>query len=126
MLIGGPVAFYALTVRDPVLFRWLFGIAFFFLTWYNGPLSAVIFDVVPSRISASVMGAYLMFIHVAGDAIALPLVGNLSDRFGLDQAVLLLPVVSVAGGFVILAASKYIRRDIARATLPTGEYQAVI
>jgi len=126
MLIGGPFALYALTVRDPELFRWLFGIAFFFLTWYNGPLSAVIFDVVPTRISSSVMGAYLMFIHVAGDAIALPLVGNLSDRFGLDRAVLLLPLVSIVGGGVILLGMRSIRRDMVRANLPTGEYQAVI
>ena len=60
MLVGGPIALYALTVRDPVLFTRLFGVGFFFLTWYNGPLSAVIFDVVPSRISATAMGAYLM------------------------------------------------------------------
>jgi MFS family permease len=126
MLIGGPIALYALTVRDPVLFRWLFGVAFFFLTWYNGPLSAVIFDVVPARISASVMGAYLMFIHVAGDAIALPLVGNLSDRFGLDRAILILPMVSIVGGAVILLGMRSVRRDMNRAALPTAEYQAVI
>lgn len=126
MLIGGPIALYALTVRDPALFRWVFGIAFFFLTWYNGPLSAVTFDVVPTRISSSVMGAYLMFIHVAGDAIALPLVGNLSDRFGLEKAVLILPLVSILGGGVILLGMRSVRRDMARAALPTGEYQAVI
>jgi MFS family permease len=126
LLIGGPLAIWVLTIRDPQLFVWAFGAAFFFLTWYNGPLAATIFDVVPSRISATVVGAYLLFIHLAGDAIAFPLIGSLSDRFGLDRAVLLLPMVSVAGGFVILAAGKYIRRDMARATLPTGEYQTVI
>lgn len=126
MLVGGPIALYALTVRDPVLFRWLFGVAFFFLTWYNGPLSALIFDVVPTRISSSVMGAYLMFIHVAGDAIALPLVGNLSDRFGLDRAILILPMVSILGGAVILLGMRSVRRDMNRALLSTGEFQAVI
>ena len=39
-------------------------------------MTAVIFDVVPARISATVAGAYLLFIHLAGDAIALPLVGT--------------------------------------------------
>ncbi len=126
MLVGGPIAMYALTVRDPVLFTRLFGVGFFFLTWYNGPLSAVIFDVVPGRISATAMGAYLMFIHVAGDAIALPLVGNLSDRFGLDRAILILPFVSMTGGLVVMFATRYIRRDMTRAALPTAEYQAVI
>jgi MFS family permease len=109
-----------------VLFTRLFGIGFFFLTWYNGPLSAVIFDVVPARISATAMGAYLMFIHVAGDAIALPLVGTLSDQFGLDRAILILPFVAIIGGVVVMFATRYIRRDMTRAALPTAEYQAVI
>ena len=68
------------------LFQAVFVVAFFCLSWYNGPMTAVIFDVVPARISATVAGAYLLFIHLAGDAIALPLVGTLSDRFGLDRA----------------------------------------
>ena len=63
-------------------------------------MTAVIFDVVPARISATVAGAYLLFIHVAGDAIALPLVGTLSDRFGLDRAVLLLPALVIVGGLI--------------------------
>jgi len=126
LLFGGPLALWLVTIRDPAQFQAVFALAFFCLSWYNGPMTAVIFDVVPPRISATVAGAYLLFIHLAGDAIAFPLIGSLSDRFGLDRAVLLLPVVSVAGGFVILAAGKYIRRDMARATLPTGEYQTVI
>jgi hypothetical protein len=104
----------------------LFSAAFFFLTWYNGPLAATIFDVVPARISATVVGAYLLFIHLAGDAIALPLVGILSDRIGIDKAVLVLPMVSILGGGVVLFAMQYVRRDMARASLPTAEYQAVI
>jgi MFS family permease len=72
------------------------------------------------------MGAYLMFIHVAGDAIALPLVGTLSDQFGLDRAILILPFVAIIGGVVVMFATRYIRRDMTRAALPTAEYQAVI
>jgi MFS family permease len=125
LLVGGPLAIWTLTVRDPELFVYAFGAAFFFLTWYNGPLAATIFDVVPSRISATVVGAYLLFIHLAGDAIAFPLVGSLSDQFGIDRAILLLPTVSIAGGCVILLATKYVRRDMARAALPTGEYPTV-
>ena len=126
LLIGGPIALYTLTVRDQELFTRLFALAFFFLTWYNGPLSAMIFDVVPARISASVVGAYLMFIHLAGDAIALPLVGILSDKLGIDRAILLLPAVSLLGGLVVLLAMRSVTRDMARASLPTAEYQAVI
>ncbi|MGH7580105.1 MAG: MFS transporter [Gemmatimonadales bacterium] len=114
LLLGGPLAVWLLTIRDPELFKVVFTVAFFCLSWYNGPITAVIFDVVPPRISATVAGAYLLFIHLAGDAIALPLVGMLSDQFGLDRAILLLPLVSMMGGIVILGATRTAGRDMER------------
>ncbi|HKU60012.1 MAG TPA: MFS transporter [Gemmatimonadales bacterium] len=114
ILLGGPLALWLLTIRDPGLFQIVFTVAFFFLSWYHGPMTAVIFDVVPPRISATVAGAYLLFIHLAGDAIALPLVGTLSDRFGLDQAILLLPSVVIVGGVVALFATRTVRQDMSR------------
>jgi MFS family permease len=114
LLLGGPLALWLLTIRDPALFQAVFAVAFFCLSWYNGPMTAVIFDVVPARISATVAGAYLLFIHLAGDAIALPLVGSLSDRFGLDRAVLLLPGVVIVGGVTVLGAMRTVGRDMHR------------
>jgi MFS family permease len=113
-LVGSPLAIWLLLIRDLTLFVPVFTIAFFFLTWYNGPLTSVLFDVVPQRISTTVAGAYLLFIHLAGDAIALPLVGTLSDRFGIGRAVLVLPVMSLLGGAVALGALRTVRRDMAR------------
>jgi MFS family permease len=115
LLLGGPLAIWLLSVRDPEIFTPLFFTAFFFLSWYNGPLTAVIFDVVPSRVGATVAGTYLLFIHLAGDAIAFPLVGFLSDRFGIDRAVYVLPTVALLGGIVMLGALRTIGRDMIRA-----------
>lgn len=115
LLIGGPLALWLLTLRDLAIFVPVFAAALFFLSWFNGPITAVIFDVVPAKVGATVAGAYLMFIHLAGDAIAFPLVGALSDRFGLHRAVLVLPVVAALGGLVILGATRTVARDMARA-----------
>jgi sugar phosphate permease len=115
LLIGGPLAIWLLTVRDLDLFVPVFSAAFFFLSWFNGPIAAVIFDVVPAKISATVAGAYLLFIHLVGDTVAFPLVGALSDHFGIDRAVLVLPSVAVLGGLVILGAIRTVRVDMARA-----------
>jgi len=62
----------------------LFG-TFFLYSWFNGPLSAVILDVVPAAVRASVLGAYVLFSHLAGDAIAPRSSDILSDRFGLRR-----------------------------------------
>ena len=61
-------------------------------------------------------GAFLMFIHLAGDAIAFPLVGILSDNFGLQRAILLLPVASLIGALIVLTAVRTLEADTARAT----------
>jgi hypothetical protein len=74
----------------------------------------VIFDVVPARVGATVAGAYLLFIHLAGDAIAFPLVGALSDRFGIDRAVFVLPLVATLGGLVVLGAARTVGQDMRR------------
>ena len=113
LLLGGPLGLWLLAVRDMSLFVPVFTAAFFFLTLYNGPVIAAVFDVVPARIGATVMGAYLLFIHVAGDAIALPLVGFLSDRFGIDRAIFILPAASIAGGVVLFFGVRTVLRDIA-------------
>jgi len=124
-IIGVPIAFWLLNTRDPGVFMPLFYAGFFFLTLYNGPLTATVFDVVPTRIGTTVMGAYLLFIHVAGDSIAFPLVGSLSDRFGLARAIYLLPAAALVGGLITLLAARTVVRDIARAEqAPTGSFPA--
>lgn len=117
LLIGGALAVWLLTVRDLDLFVPVFCASFFFLSWFNGPIAATIFDVVPARISATVAGAYLLFIHLAGDTVAFPLVGGLSDRFGLHRAVLLLPIVAIVGGLVVLGALRTLVRDMQKVQL---------
>jgi len=92
----------------------LFGI-YFFYTWYNGPLAAVIFDVVPAAVRASVTGAFVLFSHLAGDALAPPLVGYLSDTTGsIQTAMMVLPLAGVVGGCVILVALKTVTADMRR------------
>ena len=120
LLIGGPLAIWLLTVRNMTHFIPIFFGAFFFLSWYTGPLAAAIFDVVPARISATVAGAYLLFIHLAGDTIAFPLIGALSDRFGIDRAVFVLPSVALAGGVVVLLATRSVEADMRRRLPESG------
>lgn len=114
-VLGGPVCAALLLVDDLRWFTPLVVATYFLYTWYNGPLAAVILDVVPPAVQASVLGAFVLFSHLAGDALAPPLIGYLSDRSGsLRTAMLLLPAVGVLGGAVILVGLKTVGRDMAR------------
>jgi MFS family permease len=114
-VIGAPVCAALLLVEDLRWFAPLILATYFLYTWYNGPLAAVILDVVPPAVQASVLGAFVLFSHLAGDALAPPLIGYLSDRTGsLRTAMLLLPAVGLLGGLVILVGLKTVGRDMAR------------
>ncbi|MGD0485112.1 MAG: MFS transporter, partial [Gemmatimonadales bacterium] len=96
------------------VFSMLFFAVVFLFTWYNGPIAAVLFDVVPRGVAATVMGAYVFFIHIAGDAVALPVVGFLSDRYGLQVAMLTLPAIGLLGALILLISVRTVGRDMAR------------
>ena len=113
-VLGGPVCTALLLVERSWLFGALIGGTFFLYSWYNGPISAVILDVVPAAVRSSVLGAFVLFSHLAGDAIAPPLVGYLSDRADLRTAMLILPAAGVLGGVVILIALNSVGRDMRR------------
>jgi MFS transporter, Spinster family, sphingosine-1-phosphate transporter len=113
-VLGGPVCAALLLIDELRLFVPLLFATFFLYSWYNGPLSAVILDVVPPAVRASVLGAFVLYSHLAGDAIAPPLIGYLSDRFGLRPAMLLLPTAGAVGGLVILIALTTVARDMHR------------
>jgi MFS family permease len=121
-LAGAPLALWLLTVEDLDVFIPLFFITIFFFTWYHGPVSAAIFDVVPPQVAASVIGAYVFFSHIAGDAIAYPLVGFLSDRFGLRTAMFVLPTAAFLGGMVVLLAARSMAADRDRARRASGAF----
>jgi len=117
-VLGAPVCAALILVEELRWFGPLIMATYFLYTWYNGPLVAVILDVVPAAVQASVLGAYVLFSHLAGDALAPPLIGYLSDRTGsLRTAMLLLPAVGMLGGLVILIGLKTVAGDIGRVGL---------
>lgn len=113
-VVGAPFCVLMLLLRSPQLAAPLFFVVVFFYMWYNGPVAAVLFDVVPRGVAATVMGAYVFFIHIAGDAIALPAIGALSDQIGLRAALLTCPLIGLLGGVVLLFALFTVRTDMER------------
>jgi MFS family permease len=121
-LAGAPLAAWLLNVHDLKQFIPIFFTTIFFFMWYHGPMTAAIFDVVPPQVASSVIGAYVFFTHIAGNAIAYPLVGFLSDRFGLEDAMMVLPVAAFLGGAIVLLAARTLARDRERAWRASGQF----
>ena len=82
-------------------------LAEFFLFLNTGPLNAVVLGCVPARIRATAMAVNIFFIHALGDAISPPVIGMLSDRFGLFRATLLAPFMMLVSGVILLWAIRY-------------------
>jgi MFS family permease len=113
-LLGAPLCTALLLVHSMAAFVPLLLLTYFCYTLYNGPIAAVLLDVVPAAVRSSVLGAFVLFSHLAGDAIAPPLVGYLSDVAGLRTAMLTLPAAGLLGGLLIMVALRTVGRDMER------------
>jgi predicted MFS family arabinose efflux permease len=72
----------------------------------TGPLNAVIVEVTPAAMRAMAFAVNIFLIHALGDAISPALIGLLSDRFGLANALLLAPAaLLLAAVFCFLCLS---------------------
>lgn len=84
---------------------------------YVAPTSAVTQDVVHPGLRALAMGLCVICQHLLGGAWSPMLIGFLSDRVGLDRALLVLPVFGLAASAVLLWGSRGYVRDASRVKL---------
>jgi MFS transporter, Spinster family, sphingosine-1-phosphate transporter len=64
----------------------------------TGPVNTLIIETVPVNLRASAMALSIFMIHLFGDFWSPEILGHLSDWFGLQRAVLVLPLALLAGG----------------------------
>jgi len=102
MLAGAPITVLALTSREPAVFLPAIFLAEFCLFLNTGPLNAVVVGCVAAEIRATAMAVNILFIHALGDALSPPIIGALSDRFGLFRATMIAPAMMLVSGGVLL------------------------
>jgi MFS family permease len=82
----------------------------YFMSWYHGPVTAVIHDLTPQRAHATAIGIYMFVTQLLG-ALGAILVGRISDisdlQIGLQAAV----AVMVFGSLLMLLVIYFVRRD---------------
>ena len=81
----------------------------------TGPINSVIVGLVSPAHRASAVALSVLVIHVLGDVVSPPLIGRLSDRTSLGEAVLLVPVAVALSGLLWVAAALRCRHEGVRA-----------
>jgi predicted MFS family arabinose efflux permease len=103
-VISAPFVYYGLHATTKTEFMVLFGIGTFFLTWYHGPVTATIHDLIPARGHATAMGVYYLFVNLFAIAVAPIVIGRIADRKNLVTALHLAIIAQLLGAlFFILA-----------------------
>ncbi len=121
-LLSAPLLVFSLLAGSLAVLLPLFFLAGTCLQAYNGPMSALMQDVVRPELRAVAVAVSLVTAHVLGDAFSPSLVGGLSDLIGAGHADTLghhltdalgftLPPVILAAGIVCLLGLRHVQRD---------------
>jgi MFS transporter, Spinster family, sphingosine-1-phosphate transporter len=98
LLLGVPFLFWALHTPAKAHFIVFFFLGGFFMSWYHGPLTAVLHDLTPERAHATAMGLYQGVVHLVAVTSAPIVIGRVADRWGLLRG------MDVAAGFYVVGA----------------------
>jgi MFS family permease len=82
----------------------------FFMSWYHGPVTAVIHDMMPRRAHATSVGIYMFVTQLLG-GLGPQIIGKVSDVRDLQVGLEISVGVLVCGGLLMLLVIHFIRRD---------------
>jgi MFS family permease len=99
-LIAAPFAWAALATGSSGLYLASMVVAQLFLFVSTGPVNAAIINLASPTERATAIAVSIFTIHILGDVVSPPLIGALSDRASLRQAVMVVPVAVLAAGLL--------------------------
>ena len=109
-LLAAPFLLIAIEAEEKwVVLTGLF-LSLFFMSWYHGPVTAVIHDMMPHRAHATSVGVYMFVTQMVG-AFGPQVIGRISDLRDLQVGLQICVAVMVAGALLMLVVIHFIRRD---------------
>ena len=111
LLIGTPIALYAILTPSLTGCMTAMLLAEFFLFLNTGPLNTVIVNVTRPSLRATAFAVNIFFIHALGDAISPALLGRLSDMWGLRSALLVAPFAILIAAFFSFLCTRSVEKD---------------
>jgi MFS family permease len=109
-LLAAPFVLLAIQTDERMLVLASLALASFFMSWYHGPVTAVIHDMMPRRAHATSIGVYMFVTQLVG-AFGPQLVGRISDLRDMQFALQIAAAVMVLGGLLMFLVIHFIRRD---------------
>ncbi len=85
-------------------------VAGFFMSWYHGPVTAVLHDMMPRRAHATSIGVYMFVTQLIG-GLGPHVIGKISDMRDLQLGLQIAVAVMVCGALLMLLVIHFIRRD---------------
>src|SRR5262249_23650199 len=104
-LAAAPFAFLAFVARDRLVYTAAIIVAELLVFMSTGPINSAIVNVVAPQMRATSVALSILAIHLLGDVPSPPLIGYVSDRSTLGQAMLILPVAFAVGGLIWIGAA---------------------
>jgi len=122
--IAVPFALVALFV-DGALFLPASWLMMFFITWYHGPMAAVVDDLVSEDWAATGQAAFILLIHLVGTAPSSYVVGVLADATNRRYALLAPTIALGLAALAVAAGFRTVERDCQAASVGEGEQTAL-
>jgi len=105
-LAAAPLVLLALTASHPALYWTAMVVAEFLMFASTSPVNSAIVNEVPPEMRATAVAVSIFAIHTFGDVPAPMLMGVISDRTSLGEAVLILPVAALSAGVIWVLAAR--------------------
>jgi predicted MFS family arabinose efflux permease len=110
-LLAAPFIVTALNAETKTMVLGGFFVAGFFMSWYHGPVTAVIHDMMPPRAHATSVGVYMFITQLIGGTLGPLAVGQVSDRRSLEMGLYVATFIMLLGALCFLLVVYFIRRD---------------
>ena len=85
-------------------------VAGFFMSWYHGPVTAALHDMMPRRAHATSVGVYMFATQLVG-GLGPHIVGRISDQHDMQLGLQIAVAVMVCGALLMFLVIHFIRRD---------------
>jgi len=109
-LLAAPFLLLAIQSEEKSTVLLGFFIASFFMSWYHGPVTAVLHDMMPRRAHATSVGVYMFATQLLG-GLGPHVVGRISDQHDLQVGLQIAVAVMACGALLMFLVIHFIRRD---------------